>query len=142
MLARSATKPKLTLSVATTTATTARPSLSLSTAVSAPRSPLSPMPPAASPSTTVTPITLASRNALNQRGGSSTLQVPSYAYSNEAGVKSALKKASSSGSASAKGGKVGFSGKDSVKCVSPLPRECHGGYGEMTREERRWTVRD
>ena len=122
---RNAAKPKLSLSV---------PALSISTSSAAPlsaapRSPRSPMVSA------TTPLTQAARNAqLNQRGAS-TLQVPTFAYTNSANSKSILKRDASK-AAGAKS--LRFNDVPSVQCVSPLPAECYGARVNMSKEERRW----
>lgn len=119
---RTAAKPKLSLAV---------PKLSISTTSSgplsaAPRSPLI---------SATTPISQAARNAqLNQRGAS-TLQVPTFAYTNSANSKSILKRDTAK---SAAGKNIRFSEVNSVQCVSPLPEECYGTSVRMSRDEKRW----
>jgi len=119
---RNAAKPKLSLSV---------PKLSISTASVAPLSaaPRSPLVSA------TTPLTQAARNAqLNQRGAS-TLQVPTFAYTNSASSKSILKRDVRKG-ADVKS--LRFSDVPSIQCISPLPAECYGARVNMSKEERRW----
>lgn len=128
MLARSA-KPKLSLSISTA-ATNTRPSLSLRSPVHAlPRTPVSP-----------TPTSPTARNTrLNQRGYS-TMQQPSYAYTNSSHSKSILKKSASPSSA---GKRAKFTAEPTVYCVTPIENsdEYYGAYTKMSRDERRWGSR-
>lgn len=110
-------KPKLSLAVPAVTVNVA----------AAPRSPLV---------SAVTPISQAARNAVLNQRGASTLQVPTFAYANSSSSKSILKRDASSKAAGAKS--LRFNEETSVKCVSPLPAECHGGYVKMSKDERRW----
>ena len=119
MLARAA-RPKLALALPTTSAATTR----------ALRSPIPPTP--LSPS----PISPTARNTrLNQRGFS-TLQPPTFAYSQSSGTKGILKKGQASSSAISK--KLQFREEPTVRCITPVPEDYHGTYIKMTRDERRW----
>ncbi|KAJ5183171.1 hypothetical protein N7492_000787 [Penicillium capsulatum] len=122
--ARCAAKPKLSLN--TTTAQNARPSLTLNSPGVLPRTPLSPVS-AASPT--------------SKRF--STLQVPSYGYINTCSSKSILKKHSSGGAGATKK-HIEFKGTPVVHCVTPIenPDEYYGKHTKIAREERRWTVRE
>lgn len=123
--ARSAARPALQLNITAAQSTT-RPSLSLKTPVAMPRSPLSPVS-AASPT--------------SKRF--STLQVPSYAYTNSCSSKSILKKHSSA-QASGPEKRIQFKGTPTVHCVTPIenPDEYYGKHTKISREERRWTMRE
>ncbi|KAI9930118.1 hypothetical protein ASPWEDRAFT_285981 [Aspergillus wentii DTO 134E9] len=121
MFAARAAKPKLSLSISTAQTST-RPSLSLKSP-GLPRTPISPA--AASPG--------AARF--------SSLQVPSYGYTNSCSSKSILKKQpGSSGSAK----HIQFKGTPVVHAVTPIenPEEYYGNYTKLSREERRWIVRE
>jgi hypothetical protein len=117
---RSAAKPKLSLSIAP--ANTSRPSLSLKSPV-APRTPISP----ASPATK----------------RFSSFQVPSYSYVNSCSSKSILKK-NSAVRPSVADKRIQFSGTPTVHCVTPIENtdEYYGKHTKITREERRWMVRE
>ncbi|KAJ5176505.1 uncharacterized protein N7482_002382 [Penicillium canariense] len=117
---RSAAKPKLSLSISATQSAP-RPSLSLRSPV-APRTPISP----ASPATK----------------RFSSLQVPSYSYVNSCSSKSILKKHSSA-QASSTSKRIQFNGTPTVHCVTPIENtdEYYGKHTKMSREERRWAVR-
>ncbi|KAL8780949.1 MAG: hypothetical protein Q9203_000962 [Teloschistes exilis] len=119
MLVRAA-RPKLALSVPTAPAVTNL----------APKSPILRTP--VSPS----PISPTVRNTkLNQRG-LSTLQVPTFAYEQNANTKSILKKSQATGSFASK--KLQFREDPTVKCITPVPDDYHGTYIKMSRDERRW----
>lgn len=122
MLASRSMKPKLSLSVSTAQAS--RPSLSLKSPVCL-RSPISP-----------SPISPTARNTrLNQRGYS-TLQQPTYAYSNSSSSRSILKKGQTPSTSQRK---LQFSEKPVIYKVAPIEEEdYYGSYTKMTREERRW----
>lgn len=123
MYAARSMKPKLSLSIATTS--TPRPSLSLKSP-GIPRTPISPVA-AASPT--------------SKRF--SSLHVPSYNYSNSCSSKSILKKqpVSRPGVADKR---IQFQVTPTVHCVTPIenPDEYYGTHTKITREERRWTVRE
>ncbi|KAL2056198.1 hypothetical protein ABVK25_003221 [Lepraria finkii] len=118
MLARAA-RPKLVLAVPTintVSAATAKSPL--------PRTPISP-----------SPISPTVRNTrLNQRGFS-TLQPPTFAYSQPSNTKSILKKGQASSSSSKK---LSFKEEPSVRCITPVPEDYHGTYMKMSKDERRW----
>ncbi|KAJ6001841.1 hypothetical protein N7522_007068 [Penicillium canescens] len=126
MLATSARsmKPKLSLSISAAQNTT-RPTLSLKSPSALPRTPAS-------------PISAASPTARRF----STLQVPSYSYTNSCSSKSILKKQCDSRSG-AVDKRIQFKVTPTVHCVTPIenPDEYYGKHTKMTREERRWTVR-
>ncbi|KAL8953710.1 MAG: hypothetical protein Q9222_000455 [Ikaeria aurantiellina] len=118
MLARAA-RPKLALAVPTAPV----PSLAVKSPLL--RTPISP-----------SPISPTVRNTkLNQRGAS-TLQVPTFAYAQNPGTKSILKKQQASSSAIGK--KLQFREEPAVRCVTPVPEDYHGTYIKMSRDERRW----
>lgn len=123
--ARTAARPKLSLSISAAQNTT-RPSLSLKSPCAIPRSPLSPVS-AASPT--------------SKRF--SSLQVPSYAYTNSCSSKSILKKhpAAQTGAPEKR---IQFKGTPTVHCVTPIenPDEYYGKHTRISREERRWAVRE
>jgi hypothetical protein len=117
-------KPKLSLSISAAQNAT-RPSLSLKSPSGLPRTPISPIS-AASPTTM----------------RFSTLQVPNYAYTNSCASKSILKKQPSS-RAGAVDKRIQFQVTPTIHCVTPIenPDEYYGKHMKMSREERRWTVR-
>lgn len=140
MLASRAVKPKLSLNIATATSQTSRPTLSLKSPMSmtSMRSPISPAP--VSPS----PISPTVRNTrLNQRGYS-TVQQPTYAYTNPSTSRSILKKSSrSSPSSSSTRRQLSFSETPIVYCVTPIEEEDYYGTHnkKMSKDERRWARR-
>ncbi|KAJ5796761.1 uncharacterized protein N7518_005301 [Penicillium psychrosexuale] len=117
-------KPKLSLSISAAQ-NVSRPSLSLKS-------------PSALPRTPVSPISAASPTSKRF----SSLQVPNYAYTNSCSSKSILKKQSSS-RAGTVDKRIQFKGTPTVHCVTPIenPDEYYGKHMKMSREERRWTVR-
>ncbi|KAJ0423476.1 hypothetical protein BJY00DRAFT_278630 [Aspergillus carlsbadensis] len=130
-------KPQLTVSIAAAQSAVSRPSLSLnlnlkSPALASPRSPL-PLSPAATASS-------------SKRF--STLQVPpisqpSYNYVNSCSSKSILKK--QAGATTQKKSKsIQFNGNPTVHCITPIENgdEYYGSYRKLSREERRWIVRE
>ncbi|KAK2732000.1 hypothetical protein FQN57_003039, partial [Myotisia sp. PD_48] len=120
------TKPKLTLSIASATATTSH-SLKSPAALSIPRTPLSPLSPAGINATRINQF--------------STAQQPSYTYANSSNSKSILKKSQSSRGA---GKTIRFSNEPVVHCVTPIenPHEYYGSYTKMSKDERRWSRDD
>ncbi len=117
MLARAA-RPKLSLAV---------PALSVSTAAAKsplPRTPISPSPSSATVRNT----------GLNQRGFS-TLQPPTFAYSQSPGTKSILKRGPQTGT---KGKRLQFREEAEIRCVTPVPEDYHGTYIKMSKDERKW----
>lgn len=126
MYAARSVKPKLSLSIAATQSTP-RPALSLkSPSLQVPRTPIS-------------PVSAASPTAKRF----SSLQVPSYNYSNSCSSKSILKKAPVSRPGVADK-RIQFQVTPTVHCVTPIenPDEYYGTHTKITREERRWTVRE
>lgn len=117
-----AMKPKLSVSISA--AQNSRPSLSLKSPGPLPRTPISPV--AASP--TVKRF--------------SSLQVPAYNYDNSCASKSILKKSSAGRAIPDK--RIQFKGTPTVHCVTPIenPEEYYGTYTKLSREERRWMVRE
>ncbi|KAL4993715.1 hypothetical protein BDV10DRAFT_178334 [Aspergillus recurvatus] len=119
-------KPKLSVSIAATQ----RPSLSLSIKSPGPlqqvHSPRSPLPPSPAPSKRF-----------------SSLQVPTStpSYVNTCSAKSILKK---QGSTAATNKKIQFQGSPTVHCITPIENtdEYYGSYRKLSREERRWIVRE
>ncbi|KAJ5099305.1 hypothetical protein N7532_006306 [Penicillium argentinense] len=122
--ARTVAKPKLSLSIAATQ--------------NAPRSSLSLKSPGL-PRTPISPVNAASPTV--QRF--SSLQVPPYSYNNSCSSKSILKKqpVARHGVADKR---IKFKGTPTVHCVTPIenPDEYYGKHTKMSREERRWTVRE
>lgn len=121
MYAARAAKPKLSLSISAAT-TTSRPALSLRSPGPMPRTPVSPSP--------LSP-------AYSRDFGYQAPQM--YSYKNSSSSKSILKKKSTS-SSSSKGKAIHFQNTPTVYCVTPIENkdEYYGGYGKMSREERRW----
>lgn len=122
-----APKPKLSLSI-NSSPQPARPTLSLKTQTSMPRTPVSP-----------SPISPTIRNTRLNASGYSTVQVPSYAYTNSSSAKSILKKGSGS-SVSSKTKKLQIALEPVVYSVSPIEagEEYYGAHVKMSRDERRW----
>ncbi|KAE8391532.1 hypothetical protein BDV23DRAFT_68821 [Aspergillus alliaceus] len=125
MIPRAAARPKLSLSISAAQ-NTSRPSLSLKSPGPLPRTPISPS--AASPGS----------------ARFSSLQVPSYSYANSCASKGILKKHSAAGAASSVNKRIHFKGTPTVHCVTPIenPEEYYGTHTKMSREERRWMVRE
>lgn len=123
--ARAAARPKLGLNISAAQ-TAPRPSLSLKSPGPIPRTPLSPVP-TASPT--------------SQRF--STLQVPTYGYTNSCSSKSILKKQQSAQSGAPEK-RIQFKVAPTVYCVTPIenPDEYYGTHTKISREERRWAVRE
>ncbi|EAW11931.1 uncharacterized protein ACLA_006900 [Aspergillus clavatus NRRL 1] len=131
-------KPKLSL-VISTAQTLTRPSLSLKSPAALPRTPISPVP--SSPA--------------GKRFSSMQMQPPqAYSYTNSCASKSILKKQQHkqsqsqsqtlAGAASSREKRIQFQGSPTVHCVTPIenPEEYYGTYTKLTREERRWMVRE
>jgi len=130
MLASRVAKPKLSLNISTSsTSQSTRPSLSLKSPMTPLRSPVSP-----------SPISPTARNTrLNQRGYS-TMQQPTYAYTNHSTSRSILKKGQSATSTARR--QLSFSDQTVVHCVSPIEdKDYYGSYAKMSKEERRWLQR-
>ncbi|KAL4817776.1 hypothetical protein BDW67DRAFT_159111 [Aspergillus spinulosporus] len=123
------TKPKLSVSIAATQ----RPSLSLSIKSPGPlqqvHSPRSPHPSSPAPSKRF-----------------STLQVPTStpSYVNTCSAKSILKKPTATGPSGATNKKIQFQGSPTVHCITPIENtdEYYGSYRKLSKEERRWIVRE
>ncbi|KAJ5199488.1 hypothetical protein N7491_011304 [Penicillium cf. griseofulvum] len=113
-------------------------SLSISAVQNAPRPSLSLKSPSTLPRTPVSPISAASPSGMRF----SSLQVPSYSYTNSCSSKSILKKQSSS-RATTVDKRIQFQITPTIHCVTPIenPDEYYGKHMKMSREERRWTVR-
>ncbi|KAL2014568.1 hypothetical protein VTN00DRAFT_2093 [Thermoascus crustaceus] len=131
MYATRAARPKLSLSISAAQ-NSSRPSLSLKSPGLTPRTPISP-----------SPISPTAKNTIANQRGYSTLQVPTYSYTNCSTSKSILKKHQTAGSTSNMGKRIQFNGNPTVYCVTPIenPDEYYGGYAKMSRDERRWGVR-
>ncbi|KAJ5929365.1 hypothetical protein N7454_007213 [Penicillium verhagenii] len=123
--ARAATRPKLGLNISAAQ-TAPRPTLSLKSPVTIPRTPLTPV---------------ATASPTSQRF--STLQVPTYGYTNSCSSKSILKKQQSARSGAVEK-RIQFKGTPTVYCVTPIenPDEYYGTHTKISREERRWSVRE
>lgn len=119
----------------------ARPKLQVCTAVAqnATRPALSLKSPSAIPRTPISPVSAASPTSKRF----SSLQVPTYGYINSCSSKSILKKQPSNAKA-ATGKHIEFKGTPTVHCVTPIenPDEYYGTHTKMSREERRWKVRE
>lgn len=126
-------KPKLSVSIVAAQSTVSRPSLSLKSPgpLLSPRSPLcppSPAPPAKR---------------------FSSLQVPpppSYNYVNSCSSKSILKKQAGptgTGTATGTSKRIQFA-SPTVHCITPIENrdEYYGTYTKLSKEERRWIVRE
>ena len=126
MYAARAAKPQLTLSISA--AQNSR-SLSLkSPSTTTPRTPISPA--AASPS---------------GRRSSAFQQPPSYAYTSSCSTKGILKKyPSARASRHADNKRIQFKGTPTVYCVTPIenPEEYYGSHKKLSRDERRWMMRE
>ncbi|KAH8423615.1 uncharacterized protein LDX57_001375 [Aspergillus melleus] len=125
MLPRAAARPQLSVCIAAAQNAT-RPSLSLKSPGPLPRTPISPSP--------------LSPNAKRH----SSLQVPAYNYTNSCSSKSILKKQSAMGANGTAKRHIQFKGTPTVHCVTPIenPEEYYGTHTKVSREERRWTVRE
>lgn len=128
MLATRVPKPKLTLSISTATSATSRPVLTIQPpmTINVPRTPLSPPP--------LSPT--AHNTRLNQRGFS-TMQQPTFAYTNASSSKSILKKTPSR---TGQVKRIRFSGEPTVHCITPIENtdDYYGTSARMSRDERRW----
>jgi len=93
--------------------------------------------PSALPRTPISPISAASPSSKRF----SSLQVPSYSYTNNCSSKSILKKQSSAARPSAPKN-IQFKVTPTVYCLTPIenPDEYYGKHTKMTREERRWAA--
>jgi hypothetical protein len=126
-----AVKPKLSVSIAAATGGASRPALSLKSpmAMTMPRTPLSP-----------SPLSPTARNTRLNQQGYSTLQQPTFSYTNTSSSKSILKKSYPSGTRSGKS--IQFNGEPTVHCITPIQDpDYYGGYAKMSKEERRWVSR-
>ncbi|KAJ5577728.1 uncharacterized protein N7459_006692 [Penicillium hispanicum] len=123
--ARSAVRPKL--------------SVNIPVAQNPPRSSLSLKSPSAVPRTPISPVSAASPTSKRF----SSLQVPPYSYTNSCSSKSILKKHAAA-RPGAQDKRIQFKGTPTVHCVTPIenPDEYYGKHTKMSREERRWTVRE
>ncbi|EXJ74002.1 uncharacterized protein A1O5_02296 [Cladophialophora psammophila CBS 110553] len=133
MLASRAAKPKLSLSISTSTAQATRPTLSLKSPMTPLRSPLkSPISPS--------PVSPTARNTrLNQRGYS-TMQQPTYSYVNTSSSRSILKKSPSKTATQRR--QLSFSDTPVVYSVTPIEEEgYYGSHVKMSKDERRWVRR-
>ncbi|KAL4948860.1 hypothetical protein BDW69DRAFT_175682 [Aspergillus filifer] len=120
-------KPKLSVSISAAQNTVGRPSLSLKSPGPLAHSPRSPLPPSPAPTKRFSSL-------------SSVPQPPSYNYVNNCGSKSILKKqAGSTGSSK----RIAF-GSQTVHCITPIENteEYYGSYTKLSKEERRWIVRE
>jgi hypothetical protein len=69
------------------------------------------------------------------------MQQPTYAYSNQSSARSILKKDRSVSSVSGRR-QLSFDDNPRVHAVSPITEDgYYGGYGKVSREERRWQRR-
>lgn len=124
-------KPKLSVSIAAAQSTVSRPSLSLKSPgpLLSPRSPFcppSPAPPAKRFSNLQVPA------------------APSYNYVNSCSSKSILKKqAGPAGTSTSASKRIQF-GSPTVHCITPIENrdEYYGTYTKLSKEERRWIVRE
>lgn len=124
-------KPKLSVSISAAQSTVSRPSLSLKSPgpLLSPRSPFcppSPAPPAKRFSNLQIPA------------------APSYNYVNSCSSKSILKKqAGPAGTSTSASKRIQF-GSPTVHCITPIENrdEYYGTYTKLSKEERRWIVRE
>ncbi|KAK9575462.1 hypothetical protein V6Z96_008331 [Aspergillus fumigatus] len=118
-------RPKLHV-VTSTAQSLTRPSLSLKSPGPFPRTPSSPVP--------LSP------------GGKrfSSIQAQSYSYTNSCKSKSILKKQPMTGATSHAEKRIQFQATPTVHCVTPIenPEEYYGTYTKLSKEERRWMVRE
>jgi hypothetical protein len=130
-------KPKLSVSIVAAQSTVSRPSLSLNLNLKSPAlaSPRSPLP--------LSPVATASSKRF------STLQVPpasqpNYSYVNSCSSKSILKKQAGATTSQKKSKSIQFNGNPTVHCITPIENgdEYYGSYRKLSREERRWIVRE
>ncbi|KAL4805929.1 hypothetical protein BDV18DRAFT_140165 [Aspergillus unguis] len=134
-------KPKLQVSIAAAQSTVSRPSLSLkSPGPFHPSSPRSPLP--RSPS-----VTSPAAAAASSSKRFASMQVPSYNYVNSCSAKSILKKqpeTKTQAQAKASSKQIQFRGTPTVHCITPIENtdEYYGSYTKLSREERRWIVRE
>ncbi|KAJ5100247.1 hypothetical protein N7456_006299 [Penicillium angulare] len=139
LAARAAARPKLALNTSVAQNTVTRPTLSLKSPGVLPRTPIS-------------PVSTASPTAMRF----SSLQIPqipshgvtshsvkSHGYTNSCSSKSILKKHHST-YPGAPEKRIQFQCTPTVYCVTPIenPDEYYGKHTKMTREERRWSVRE
>ncbi|KAL5335787.1 hypothetical protein BJX70DRAFT_401214 [Aspergillus crustosus] len=132
------TKPKLSVSISAAQSTLSqRPSLSLNLKspglqIHSPRSPLPPSPAAPKRFSTL---------QIPSSSSSQQVSMPSYNYVNSCSSKSILKK--QTGAVASANKKIQFSG-ETVHCITPIENseEYYGSYRKLTREERRWIVRN
>ncbi|KAL4941190.1 hypothetical protein BDV06DRAFT_194978 [Aspergillus oleicola] len=119
-------KPKLSVSISAAQNTVARPSLSLKSPGPLAHSPRSPLPPSPAPSKRFSSL--------------SVPQPPSYNYVNSCSSKSILKKQAGRTGPSKK---IAF-GAPTVHCITPIENteEYYGNYTKLSKEERRWIVRE
>ncbi|KAL4916453.1 hypothetical protein BDW62DRAFT_186050 [Aspergillus aurantiobrunneus] len=117
-------KPKLSVSIAAAQSTVSRPSLSLKSPgpLRSPRSPL----PSPSPAKRYSSLQVP--------------QPPSYNYVNSCSSKSILKKQPGSSGTSKH---IQFA-SPTVHCITPIENrdEYYGSYTKLSKEERRWIVRE
>ncbi|CAF9921872.1 MAG: hypothetical protein HETSPECPRED_004659 [Heterodermia speciosa] len=115
MLSRSA-RPKLALAVPSATSHAIKSPL--------PRTPISP-----------SPVSPTVRNTRANQRGFTTLQPPTFAYTQSSNTKSILKKGQTSTSS---GKKLQFREEPAIRCITPVPEDYHGTYVKLGRDERRW----
>lgn len=129
MYAARAAKPKLSLSISAAGQSSGRPSLSLKSPSIVPRTPISP-----------SPLSPTANNTMANQRGYSTLQAPTYAYTNSSSSKSILKKHKTASSTANTDKRIQFRGSPTVYCVTPIENteDVYGGYVKMSRDERRW----
>ena len=108
-------------------------SLAIPTGTSGHGAPKSPFPKPISPSPINSPT---ARNTLLNQRGLSTLQPPSFSYSQSTDTKSILKKDQTNTTTTSK--KIQFKETPTVTCLSPMPPGYHGEYFQMSRDEKRW----
>ncbi|KAL4787859.1 hypothetical protein BJX76DRAFT_317839 [Aspergillus varians] len=121
-------KPKLSVSIAAAQTPISRPSLSLKSPGPL-HSPRSPLPPSPAPSKRFSTFPVPPTPG------------PNYNYVNSCASKSILKKTQAGPSGTAK--RIQF-GTPTVHCITPIENrdEYYGTYTKLSKEERRWIVRE
>jgi hypothetical protein len=131
-------KPKLSVSIAATQSTVSRPSLSLNLNLKSPAlaSPRSPLP--------LSPVATASSSKRFSTLQVPTASQPTYSYVNSCSSKSILKKQAGAATSQKKSKSIQFNGNPTVHCITPIENgdEYYGSYRKLSREERRWIVRE
>ncbi|KAL3481783.1 hypothetical protein BJX99DRAFT_218226 [Aspergillus californicus] len=136
-------KPKLSVSIAAAQSPISRPSLSLKSPGPL-HSPRSPLPLSPNPASTPSSKRFSTLKLQVPSQHQSQMHVPtaSYNYVNSCSAKSILKKQAGSTGAASK--RIQFNGSPTVHCITPIENteEYYGSYRKLSKEERRWIVRE